>query len=251
MRQALLSLDHAATAAGNQTLADQIRSTPSNPAGHANNYAATLGGPVILPKVVNGRNKLFFFFSFDGFEDRKPTENTFNHTVPTLQQRQGNFSDLLSVNAARYQLFDPLSVRADPSRPGHYLRDPIVREHHSHHPHHQPGLPDLLLSSSPFRITRRPAAPWNPSTIIGRGRALQLELQRDCQPLRLPTVGEAPLLRTLVVVEVSRRPAGLDLRDRPRTDDQRREPQQSRRDGKLGLHSQRQHRDRRRRRWEQ
>ena len=125
VRQAYYRSINAAVAAGNQTLADQIRSTPSNPAGHANTYAATIGGPVILPKIVNGRNKLFFFFSFDGFIDRKPTENTFNHTVPTLQERQGNFSDLLSVNAAKYQLFDPLSVRPDPSRPGHYLRDPI------------------------------------------------------------------------------------------------------------------------------
>ena len=44
---------------------------------------------MILPKIVNGRNKLFFFFSFDGFIDRKPTENTFNHTVPTVPERGG------------------------------------------------------------------------------------------------------------------------------------------------------------------
>src|SRR5262249_13536629 len=97
---------NAARASGNQALADQIRSTPVNPAGHANTYAATIGGPVWIPKLVNGRNKLFFFFSFDGFIDRKPTENTFLHTVPTLQERGGNFADLLAVNAAKYQLFD-------------------------------------------------------------------------------------------------------------------------------------------------
>ena len=115
----------------------------SNPAGHANTYAATIGGPVILPKVVNGRNKLFFFFSFDGFIDRKPTENTFNHTVPTLQERQGNFSDLLAVNAAKYQLFDPLSVRADPSRAGPLSARSDSGKHHSDQPHHQPRIPDL------------------------------------------------------------------------------------------------------------
>ena len=115
----------AALAAGNQAQADKIRSSPVNPAGHANTYAATIGGPVLLPKIFNGRNKLFFFFSYDGFIDRKPTENTFNHTVPTLQERQGNFSDLLAVSASKYQLFDPLTVHTDPSRPGHFLRDPI------------------------------------------------------------------------------------------------------------------------------
>src|SRR3954452_25310190 len=106
VRQAYYRSIDAATAGGNQTLADQIRSTPSNPAGHANTYAATIGGPVILPKVINGRNKLFFFFSFDGFIDRKPTENTFNHTVPTLPERGGDFSDLLPIGSAKYQLFD-------------------------------------------------------------------------------------------------------------------------------------------------
>ena len=79
---------NAATAAGDHALADRIRNTPVNPAGHANTYGATIGGPVIIPKLVNGKNKLFFFFSFDGFIDRKPTENTFNHTVPTLPERR-------------------------------------------------------------------------------------------------------------------------------------------------------------------
>ena len=126
VKQAYYKAIAAANAAGNTTLADTLASRPVNPAGHANTYAATIGGPVVIPKLVNGRNKLFFFFSFDGFVDRKPTENTFNHTVPTMQQRNGDFSDLLAVNAAKYQLFDPFSVRTDPSRPGHYVRDPIA-----------------------------------------------------------------------------------------------------------------------------
>lgn len=114
----------AAEAAGDHARAEELRNSPLQPSGHSNNFAATLGGPVVLPKLVNGRNKLFFFFSFDGFEDRKTTESTFNHTVPTLAERQGDFSDLLPIGA-RYQLYDPLSVRVDPARAGHYLRDPI------------------------------------------------------------------------------------------------------------------------------
>jgi hypothetical protein len=112
-----------AEAAGDKARADQLRNSPLQPSGHSNNYAGTLGGPVVLPKIYNGKNKLFFFFSFDGFEDKKTTESTFNHTVPNLQQRQGNFSDLLAVSASRYQIYDPLSVRADPARAGHYIRD--------------------------------------------------------------------------------------------------------------------------------
>ena len=115
----------AAEAAGDKAKANELRNSPLQPSGHSNNYAGTLGGPIVIPKVVNGRNKLFFFFSYDGFEDKKSTESTFNHTVPNAAQRLGNFSDLLAIGP-RYQIYDPLSVRADPARPGHFLRDPIA-----------------------------------------------------------------------------------------------------------------------------
>ena len=117
---------NAAEAAGDHALAQQLRASPMQPSGHNNTYAGTLGGPVIIPKVYNGRNKLFFFVSYDGFNDRKFTRGSVNHTIPTMAQRQGDFSDLLKVSASKYQLYDPLSVRPDPSRPGHFVRDPIV-----------------------------------------------------------------------------------------------------------------------------
>lgn len=114
----------AAEAAGDPARADELRRSPKQPSGHSNNYAATLGGPVVLPKLIDGRNKLFFFFSFDGFEDRKTTESTFNHTVPTAAHRRGDFSDLLAIGP-RYQIYDPLTVREDPARPGHFVRAPF------------------------------------------------------------------------------------------------------------------------------
>ena len=114
-----------AEASGNQALARQLRNSQQQPPGHDNDYGADIGGPVIIPKIFDGRNKLFFFFSFDGFDDRKTTGSANNNTVPTLQERQGDFSDLLAVNANKYQLYDPLSVGPDPARPGHFVRQPI------------------------------------------------------------------------------------------------------------------------------
>jgi hypothetical protein len=163
----------AAQAAGNQALANQIANSPINAAGHANTYAATIGGPVILPKIVNGRNKLFFFFSFDGFIDRKPTENTFNHTVPTTPERAGDFSDLLAVSASKYQLFDPLSVRPDPNRAGHFIRDPIpgniipgarmINPAYSTYAKFEPAPNNLPASSSlePLNNYLDPGEPYN------------------------------------------------------------------------------------------
>src|SRR5260370_920298 len=54
----------AANAAGNTALASQLASQPMQPGGHANDYGFTLGGPVYIPKVLNGKNRLFLFFFY-------------------------------------------------------------------------------------------------------------------------------------------------------------------------------------------
>ena len=115
----------AANAAGNSALASQLRSLPMQPGGHYNDFGFTLGGPVYIPKVLNGKNKLFWFFSYAGNRTRQPARSSeITNTVPTLQERQGDFSDLLKINS-KYQIYDPLSVMPDPARPGHYIRTPI------------------------------------------------------------------------------------------------------------------------------
>src|SRR5207249_3333343 len=38
----------------------------ARPVTHLNQYGLTAGGPVILPKVLDGRNKLFWFFGYEG-----------------------------------------------------------------------------------------------------------------------------------------------------------------------------------------
>jgi hypothetical protein len=125
VKQKYFSNIDAAMAAGNTTLAKQLRDQPMQPGGHSNDYGFTLGGPVYIPKVINGKNKLFFFFSFAQNKTRQPARSSeITNTVPTMQQRQGDFSDLLRINS-KYQIYDPLSVAPDPARPGHYIRTPI------------------------------------------------------------------------------------------------------------------------------
>jgi hypothetical protein len=116
----------AAEAAGNSARAADLRSQDLQPSGRSNQYSGTVGGPVFLPKLYDGRNKLFWFFSYAKRQDIKTEEpNTINRTVPTLLQRQGDFSELLRADATRYQLYDPLSVRVDPNRAGTWLRTPF------------------------------------------------------------------------------------------------------------------------------
>ncbi len=117
---------HDAEARGDLELARRLRSEPRQTSGHSNNYAATIGGPVRIPKIYNGRDRLFFFFSYNGFQDRKPEEpSAINRTVPTMSDRQGDFAYLAAIDPIRYTVHDPLTVRADPARATHYLRDPF------------------------------------------------------------------------------------------------------------------------------
>ena len=46
-----------------------------------NQYGVTIGGPVFVPKLFNGHDKLFFFFAFEDLPDSTPSTTT--NTVPT------------------------------------------------------------------------------------------------------------------------------------------------------------------------
>jgi carboxypeptidase family protein len=75
-----------------------------------NQYGATLGGPVLLPKL-NLRDKMFWFFSWEGFRRRRGTAML--TSVPTQDFRNGNFSALLNQSNPIY-IKDPLlSGRCD------------------------------------------------------------------------------------------------------------------------------------------
>jgi hypothetical protein len=58
-----------------------------------NQFGATIGGPVFVPKLYNGKDKTFFFFSYQGTLERR-TPNQVGVVVPTAAQRRGDFSAL-------------------------------------------------------------------------------------------------------------------------------------------------------------
>jgi len=61
------------------------------PRARRNDYGFTLGGPVSIPKLYNGKDKTFFFFSFEQFRETQIINNT-PITVPTQAYRGGDFS---------------------------------------------------------------------------------------------------------------------------------------------------------------
>lgn len=60
------------------------------PAKIGNTFGGTVGGPVRLPGLYNGRNRTFFYFTWESL--RYPRQGTIQNTVPTSFVRSGDFS---------------------------------------------------------------------------------------------------------------------------------------------------------------
>ena len=63
-------------------------------------WGGTAGGPVIIPRVINGTNKLFWFFAYDGISSFRPVPGGTTFTVPTPAMRNGDFSGLLAFGSS-------------------------------------------------------------------------------------------------------------------------------------------------------
>jgi hypothetical protein len=68
-------------------------------------FGANVGGPLNIPKIFNGGNKWFFFAGWNGSRGDTPYD-AFS-TVPTLDERNGNFSNATYNNGAPVQIFNP------------------------------------------------------------------------------------------------------------------------------------------------
>jgi len=77
----------------------------SHPTNRKNDFGGSIGGPVWIPKLYNGRNKTFFFFNYEMFRNHVANSSGAN-TVPTALMRSGNFSEIL--NTGRVLGTDPL-----------------------------------------------------------------------------------------------------------------------------------------------
>jgi hypothetical protein len=66
------------------------------PADHQNDFGGSLGGPVRIPKLYDGRQKTFFFFSWEQYRNNPGTASA--TTLPTQAETQnGDFSALLGA----------------------------------------------------------------------------------------------------------------------------------------------------------
>jgi len=88
---------------------------------HWNEPGVEIDAPVYIPKLYNGKDKTFFMFSWERIQDSIPQPYT--ASVPTADQRTGNFATTTS-NGAPITIFDPLTTVQ--TSPGVYSRTPFA-----------------------------------------------------------------------------------------------------------------------------
>jgi Carboxypeptidase regulatory-like domain len=107
---------------------------------HQNDFGGSLGGPVWIPKLYNGHDKTFFFFSWEQYRNNEGTTNL--TTLPTDAERSGDFSALLGADTGKInpcdgshillgQIFDPSTtttvggVQCRTAFPGNKITTPL------------------------------------------------------------------------------------------------------------------------------
>lgn len=85
-----------------------------------NQYGGTVGGPVWIPKVYDGRNRTFFFVGYEQWRFRNSEIR--RATVPTALERAGDFSNTRDANGVLFPVYDTATTRANPAGSG-FIRD--------------------------------------------------------------------------------------------------------------------------------
>ncbi len=105
--------------------------TPKPPM-NINTFGFQLSGPVYVPKVFDGRNRLFWLLSYEGMRQRSADPGAAN--FPLAEWRNGDFSTLLNGQGQQVRIYDPLTTNASGQReqfPGNRIPasriDPIAR----------------------------------------------------------------------------------------------------------------------------
>ncbi len=86
------------------------------PVDHENNYGFTIGGPISIPKVYDGRNRTFGHYSQEWY--KQSNENTNTSTVPTALEKTGNFSDFIDNSGHQIPIFVPQGFNCNGLTPG-------------------------------------------------------------------------------------------------------------------------------------
>ena len=155
-------------------VARQRQATSNTPPFKINNlYGASIGGPVIIPKVYHGKNRTFFYFDFSQYYLRQTT--SVSTSVPTEANREGNFAGLTNASLQPLTVYNPYSTG---SAANNYGRTPF--------PNAQiPITMESPLAKYLYSITPLPTNNQNPATGSNWIGVFHTYQNRDGQILRL------------------------------------------------------------------
>jgi hypothetical protein len=83
-------------------------------------YGIQLDGPIHVPKLYNGRNKMFFLVNYERYREGSPQPLILS--VPEPEMRQGDFSRLVDARGRQITIYDPTTGRQQGSQ---WVRDPF------------------------------------------------------------------------------------------------------------------------------
>jgi outer membrane receptor protein involved in Fe transport len=110
-----------------------------------NQFGATVSGPIVIPKIYNGRNRTFFLFSWESL--RQISGSTQRGIVPLPQMLSGDFSRAVDAFGRPEKVLDPLDKNAQ--FPGNQIPlsrlDPVALKIAAYYP-----APDLVGSANNY-----------------------------------------------------------------------------------------------------
>lgn len=86
-----------------------------------NTFGFEVAGPVYIPKLFDGRNRLFFMVSLEALRER--AQSLVSVTLPTAQQLNGDFSGLVNAAGQPITIYDPLKLTKNAA--GAFVREPF------------------------------------------------------------------------------------------------------------------------------
>ncbi len=92
-----------------------------------NQFGGAFGGPVFIPHLYHGKDRSFFYVTYEGLRQTKA--GSFTGTVPTALERQGDFSQTRDANGNLIVIYDPRSTMLNPNAPAgttQYVRMPFT-----------------------------------------------------------------------------------------------------------------------------
>ncbi len=101
----------------------------TTPVDKENNYGFTIAGPVIIPKLYNGKNRTFFHISMEWY--RQNQTNTDFRSLPTAAEKNGDFSALADSSGNQIPIFNPAqgqpgSCNSSGNTPGTPFRGNVI-----------------------------------------------------------------------------------------------------------------------------